>query len=94
MPRILVPNDDGVHSEGIHALAAALRPLADDLVRRRLPILGYRRGEGTGPTELRLTTRGTRPSGVALALLTIGLAPAQWLGHRRARAGRTVVACG
>jgi len=32
MPRILVTNDDGVHSEGIHALAAALRPLGDVLV--------------------------------------------------------------
>jgi 5'-nucleotidase len=29
MPRILVTNDDGVRSEGIHALADALRPLAD-----------------------------------------------------------------
>lgn len=27
MPRILVTNDDGVHSEGIHALAEALAPL-------------------------------------------------------------------
>jgi len=27
MPRILVTNDDGVHSEGIRALAAALSPL-------------------------------------------------------------------
>jgi 5'-nucleotidase len=27
MPRILVTNDDGVRSEGIHALAAALKPL-------------------------------------------------------------------
>jgi 5'-nucleotidase len=32
MPRILVTNDDGVHSEGIHTLAAALRPLGDVLV--------------------------------------------------------------
>jgi len=32
MPRILVTNDDGVHSDGIHALAAALRPLGDVLV--------------------------------------------------------------
>jgi 5'-nucleotidase len=32
MPRILVTNDDGVHSEGIHVLAAALRPLGDVLV--------------------------------------------------------------
>ena len=32
MPRILVTNDDGVHSEGIHALAAALRSLGDVLV--------------------------------------------------------------
>ena len=32
MPRILVTNDDGVHSEGIHALAAALRPLGEILV--------------------------------------------------------------
>ena len=32
MPRILVTNDDGVHSEGIHALAAALRPLGDVIV--------------------------------------------------------------
>jgi 5'-nucleotidase len=32
MPRILVTNDDGVHSEGIHALAAALRPLGEVLV--------------------------------------------------------------
>src|SRR3954470_23054993 len=32
MPRILVTNDDGVHSEGIHALADALRPLGDVLV--------------------------------------------------------------
>jgi 5'-nucleotidase len=29
MPRILVTNDDGVRSEGIHALADALRPLGD-----------------------------------------------------------------
>jgi 5'-nucleotidase len=29
MPRILVTNDDGVHSEGIHALARALSPLGD-----------------------------------------------------------------
>jgi 5'/3'-nucleotidase len=32
MPRILVTNDDGVHSEGIHALAAALGPLGDVIV--------------------------------------------------------------
>lgn len=32
MPRILVTNDDGVTSEGIHALAGALRPLGDVLV--------------------------------------------------------------
>lgn len=32
MPRILVTNDDGVASEGIHALAQALRPLGDVLV--------------------------------------------------------------
>jgi 5'-nucleotidase len=29
MPRILVTNDDGVHSDGLHALADALRPLGD-----------------------------------------------------------------
>ena len=29
MPRILVTNDDGVHSEGIRTLADALRPLGD-----------------------------------------------------------------
>ena len=29
MPRILVTNDDGVHSEGIHVLAAALAALGD-----------------------------------------------------------------
>jgi 5'-nucleotidase len=29
MPRILVTNDDGVYSEGLHALADALRPLGD-----------------------------------------------------------------
>ena len=29
MPRILVTNDDGVHSEGIKALADALAPLGD-----------------------------------------------------------------
>ena len=29
MPKILVTNDDGVHSEGIKALADALRPLGD-----------------------------------------------------------------
>ena len=29
MPRILVTNDDGVHSEGIHALAEALAPLGE-----------------------------------------------------------------
>ena len=29
MPRILVTNDDGVHSEGIHALGAALSALGD-----------------------------------------------------------------
>jgi len=29
MPRILVTNDDGVHSEGIKALASALAPLGD-----------------------------------------------------------------
>src|SRR5712671_5896932 len=32
MPRILVTNDDGVHSDGIHALAAALQPLGDVIV--------------------------------------------------------------
>lgn len=32
MPRILVTNDDGVHSDGIHELAAALRPLGDVIV--------------------------------------------------------------
>jgi len=32
MPRILVTNDDGVHSDGIHALADALRPLGDVIV--------------------------------------------------------------
>jgi 5'-nucleotidase len=32
MPRILVTNDDGVHSEGIQALAEALRPLGEILV--------------------------------------------------------------
>src|SRR5678816_2648606 len=29
MPRILVTNDDGVHSEGIKALATALKPFGD-----------------------------------------------------------------
>jgi 5'-nucleotidase len=29
MPRILVTNDDGVHSEGIKALADALMPLGE-----------------------------------------------------------------
>jgi 5'-nucleotidase len=32
MPRILVTNDDGGRSEGIHALAEALRPLGDVVV--------------------------------------------------------------
>ena len=32
MPRILVTNDDGVHSDGIHALADALKPLGQVLV--------------------------------------------------------------
>ena len=32
MIRILVTNDDGVHSEGIHALADVLRPLGDVIV--------------------------------------------------------------
>jgi 5'-nucleotidase len=32
MPRILVTNDDGVHSEGLKALAEALRPLGDVVV--------------------------------------------------------------
>jgi 5'/3'-nucleotidase len=32
MPRILVTNDDGVHSDGIHALAGALRPLGEVIV--------------------------------------------------------------
>ncbi len=32
MLRILVTNDDGVHSDGIHALAAALRPLGEVIV--------------------------------------------------------------
>jgi 5'-nucleotidase len=32
MPKILVTNDDGVHSAGIHALAAALRPLGEVIV--------------------------------------------------------------
>src|SRR3982750_1258661 len=32
MPRILVTNDDGVHSDGIHALADALRPPGDVIV--------------------------------------------------------------
>ena len=29
MPRILVTNDDGVHSEGIHALAQVLAPFGE-----------------------------------------------------------------
>jgi len=32
MPLILVTNDDGVHSEGIHALAAAMEPLGDIII--------------------------------------------------------------
>src|SRR5512147_1132989 len=32
MPLILVTNDDGVRSEGIHALASALAPLGDVMV--------------------------------------------------------------
>ena len=32
MPRILVTNDDGVRSEGIYALADALRPLGDVVI--------------------------------------------------------------
>jgi 5'-nucleotidase len=32
MPQILVTNDDGVHSDGLHALADALRALGDVLV--------------------------------------------------------------
>jgi 5'-nucleotidase len=32
MPRILVTNDDGVHSEGIHALADTLRAVGDVIV--------------------------------------------------------------
>ena len=32
MPRILVTNDDGVHSDGIHALAAALRAVGEVVV--------------------------------------------------------------
>jgi 5'/3'-nucleotidase len=32
MPLILVTNDDGVHSEGIHVLAAAMKPLGDLLI--------------------------------------------------------------
>src|SRR5574338_124838 len=32
MPRILVTNDDGVRSDGIHALAEAMRPLGDVIV--------------------------------------------------------------
>ena len=32
MPRILVTNDDGVHSQGIHALAAVLAPLGEVVV--------------------------------------------------------------
>ena len=32
MPRILVTNDDGVHSEGIQALATALEPLGEVIV--------------------------------------------------------------
>ncbi|MGE0865996.1 MAG: 5'/3'-nucleotidase SurE, partial [Vicinamibacterales bacterium] len=32
MPLILVTNDDGVQSEGIHVLAAAMKPLGDVVV--------------------------------------------------------------
>jgi 5'-nucleotidase len=32
MPRILVTNDDGVHSEGLRALADALKPVGDVLI--------------------------------------------------------------
>jgi 5'/3'-nucleotidase len=32
MPRILVTNDDGVHSDGIHAMAAALQSLGEVIV--------------------------------------------------------------
>src|SRR6187401_86439 len=32
MPRILVTNDDGVHSDGIYALADAMRPLGEVII--------------------------------------------------------------
>ena len=32
MPRILVTNDDGVRSDGVHALADALKPLGEVIV--------------------------------------------------------------
>ena len=32
MPKILVTNDDGVHSDGIHSLATALEPLGEVIV--------------------------------------------------------------
>ena len=32
MPRILVTNDDGVHAEGIRALAAAVAPFGEVIV--------------------------------------------------------------
>src|SRR5512141_1392661 len=32
MPRILVTNDDGIYSEGLRKLAAAVRPLAEVLI--------------------------------------------------------------
>ena len=42
MPVILVTNDDGVYSEGIQALADAMRPLGEVLVvaplTRRAPL--------------------------------------------------------
>jgi hypothetical protein len=46
-------------------LAAALRAPAEDLARRRLPTLSYRRAGKTSPTETRPTTMSTRPSSVA-----------------------------
>jgi hypothetical protein len=70
--------------------AAALRAPAENLARRRLPTLSYRRGEEQAQPKYGRRLWVAAASGAALALLTIEPVFDQWLGHRRAPpAGRT-----
>ena len=65
MKKILVTNDDGVHSEGLRELAAALEPLGESLLQDLRHLRGrlqarYEHEVGAGIVELERGCRASR----------------------------------